>query len=336
MAVSEHNQYGAGDHLPVGVLTMRGAAGHWFFLNLQYEFEDAICDEAQAPLLPIEQLARLGACRSIWLRKSRTEFPVSVDTLYVVAMTPDRFWLDRFRDWRKRCGRVCVYLFDSWPVASVVESIRKSGMNEVDLIYASFPEGAEYLRGKVTPEVRYLPQGVDRRWFKPGPAARSIFCTAFARQEEGFLKEAIAWCEDRHHLLVRSTESGSFRRDWVDVQTQYAALMRHSHYSLCWSNSNRPHWERDYRIDPLTTRHLQILATGAIYIGTPPACNEWVSWWPDDPCLDVRAFNQDPHQVFAHAEQNKESLRARARTLADIVHEQHTWHHRAKTMAAGV
>lgn len=319
-------------HHDAGIITLRHAAGHWFFLNLQYELEDALVEVAGGSLLRVEELERQGTRRG-WLRHNRVVFPVSVDKLFIVAMSPARCWLDRFEGWRKQCGDVTAYLFDAWPVESVLQEIIRGPLNDVDVLYVSFPEAVDFYAGKIKPEVRYLPQGFDQRWFRPGPGDRSIYCTALARQDENFLRGAIDWCEARDRLLLRSTDSGAFRRDWMDVQTNYAAMLRHSRYSLCWSNRDRKDWSEKCGIDPVTARHFHILATGAIYVGTPPECVEWKRFFPEDPCVDVRDFGGDTGKVFAYLDENYGELAGRAADLAKALQAKHSWHARASEMA---
>jgi hypothetical protein len=106
--------------MDAAVLTLRQDAGHWFFLNLQYELEDALAEVGGMPLIPFNRLQAAGTRRR-WYGRTKMMFPCSIRILFVVAMSSARCWLDRFEGWRKQCGKVGAYLFDAWPVESVLD-----------------------------------------------------------------------------------------------------------------------------------------------------------------------------------------------------------------------
>lgn len=327
----------------IGVTTIRNGPAYHFSLHLQFELEDAFCRAAGArlihlppsptPTLPFRALRKVG----LDPKTAIPEIEDGLDLLVIPCLSPLWVRLDHVRNWRKNCKKVVYYLFDSWPRLERARCLRGTFVDEVDLLAVSFHESLPLFRQLFGDRVHYIPQATDphRFCFKPPP--RGIFCNAPARQHEDFLARTKAYCRQRDLLCVYTSVHGNCRRSWQDTQDLYAELMRNSKYSLNWSAKTYPDWATRVQVDPTTARWFQAAAAGCIMVGMPPESADWPMLFPDNPCVDVRRFENDPTRVFDHLEGClQDELVGKAAALSRHVLARHTWYNRVHQILTAI
>lgn len=327
----------------IAVTSVRRTCQH-FSMKMACDFEDAFCECTGAELIelptPPADLRRTLARKLSWFPKlHHPAIDGGLDLLVIICMAPNQVTpLDYIHAWRRQCKRVVLYLFDCWPTPRMMNQLRKTFAEQVDLLALSFAESVPIYADAFGVRTEWVPQAVNPRRFRDRPGPRPVFACAMGRQLEPFFEDARRYCAEHDLFFLYQGEIGGYRRSWQASYDLYASILRHSQYVLNWSGkATHAKWAEDFRIDPLTCRWFEAAAAGGIQIGIPPDSPSFAQVFPDAPFVDVREFGGEAAAVFEHLRtRDQGELAYKAAALAKHVCRRHTWYNRVQQILAAV
>jgi hypothetical protein len=282
----------------LAILSQRGLSSHLARCG-GYEFEDVLCDSfpgtrlyAPRPNSSIQTglkiKARLAPTGSFDGRLDRVLAVEEVDEhevlLAVMGQVRDLTLLGAMKDWRRKSRYAICWIHELW-----IEDIpRLRGLLRVleqfDLVICSLYYTAEKLREDLkSPEVMYLPWGVDTLEFAPvmEPSLRPIHVTNLGGVAEVTHQSILDYAKQIDGFYFYDTEKGGTReaRSPSEHRFRYANILKRSKYFLCHLakiKSDEPGAQLEFGL-----RYFEGLAAGCVILGSrksTPAFEAFLGW----------------------------------------------------------
>lgn len=221
-----------------------------------------------------------------------------------------------------------VYLFDVWPAVwdRVEAFLEHFGVAHA---FVSARQSADHLRGRVSTQIHWLPEGLDPAPFRHRPMAeRDIDVLQMGRRYNRYHDQIVEPLAARgavyRYEVVRGQIIFPTHADLVD------GLSR-SKISVCVPSSIT-HPERSGTVETMTLRYLQSMASRCLIVGHAPA--EMVDLFGYNPVVEIDLH--DPAGQLVHLLGAIDRYEPLIERNYQALHSAHTWAHRWAAMSEAV
>jgi hypothetical protein len=280
-----------------------------YYVPWIYEFEDVAAEIDAVDLLtptapPRSRLGKLGHMIENRGRIALGLYPdsglpeVTIDRDYelffaFLVFATDAAMLKQLKGLRERCRRAVCVLMEAW--SSNIERDRTSLQVlqdlEFDRVYLTHRSALPELARTVRRPCDFFPFGIDCHRFTPYPKAplRSVDCYSMGRRSDVTHRALVQLAEKNPHFFyiydTVAKQGDAFRftvSDWKEHRNLVAAMIKRTRYFIAYG----PRFRNDGRLgqdDSLSPRLFEGAASGAVVLGIPPDCPEYVENfdWPD-------------------------------------------------------
>lgn len=271
---------------------------------------------------------RLGRGYPSWLSRPLPK----TDVLLVCGMGPGDVWaLDTWRDWRRRARRVVFYTVDCYPWQDrwFQDDFAAHG---VDLLLVAFRDSVERLRPKVGCRVEWLPFAVEAGLFSGACVRRDCWVFSFGRVWQPHRESLEHEARRRGKAMVVAGPQELKGADAQDRHRRWLAdQLGRSVFSLCYAVPDTSP-DRAAGISPVTTRYFEVMAAGAIPVGTRPG-PEFEELFPyPDAMVEVPLDRDAIVPALDELERRPDRMETMRRRNVEHVLKDHTWDRRAERL----
>lgn len=338
------------------VLSLRASA-HQVWLASQFELEDVVTavDDVRLVAPTGRVLSPTGAVRhglanrarrTVGLPRRRPVVPpdevVDAELFFAVFAAPHEIGvLPSVRRQVERSAVKVAYVIELWApqLPGARDYLRQlRGFDHIFLFNRDAIPAVEEITGV---PCSYLPTAVDAERFAPTVPApeRTIDVTSYGRRlpvtHEALRREMAS---GRLHYSYDTVRGAFDVTDHVEHRDALAATLQRSRYAVVYKNNDEP--ERVQRTggeESLTNRYFEVLAAGAVMLGSAPDVPDFVACfdWPDA-VVPIPAPAPDVAEVIAGLD--ADPGRTAAARLAGITGSlrRHDWAHRWQEVLAAV
>ena len=313
-----------------------------------YEFEDVVHSVDRVDLLAppsqnTSELQHLTHRAKNIVRKSVGRLPIGdiepiaierdYDLLFAVLQFPwQAIYLNRLKDWRRRCRKSACFLAESWTTMLTNSANFFRILSEVDYIFTHSEISAAALSHFLGKRCYCLPFAVDTERFSPGllNPARSIDVLGIGRTSPG-VHQALLELTYRGNLFYHFDTAQTFQvRDYLEHRVMLAELLKRSRFCLAYKH-NVSMAQLTGGDEALAPRFFEAAAAGAVTLGIPPDCSEYRACfdWQDaivhfpyepDRLEEILSTLDDQPERLASASRNNSPVAQAARLGQSLEH----------------
>ena len=221
--------------------------------------------------------------------------------------------------------RACFYV-DPW--RPILERIRRADQCfRNDIAFIPYREAVDVLRPGSRPgRYLHLPFAADTTVFRDRGLERDIDILSMGRRYEPLHQAILAFAE-ANGLNYMYRERTGFISDPMEL----GRLASRARYFVCTPTDLNP-WRSTGGFSPLVMRYFEGLAAGSRLLGALPQSGEYQAILPRDAILEVAIDGSDFAARFARDNAEEERWRPRVQAASDLVHREHGWDARARTI----
>jgi hypothetical protein len=346
---------------PRVVLLTGREARHRVWHASQYEFEDVIAavDDvrmlapssapersrtARARLARMAGTARDKAARLVDLppRVPVLDEPAPADLFFGVFAAPHELLaLEAVRHHVDACRTKVAFVVEMWEPGLPTYRHALRHLRGFDHVFVFNRAVLPAVRDLTGAACSYLPTATDALRFAPASIddPRPIDVSSHGQRLSGTHAALVASAEARHLYYAFDTVEGPF--DVVDHREHRLALaqqLQHSRYGVVYRNNESPaRLRRTGGEEALTNRQFEVLAAGAVMLGTRPAVADFDSAfdWPDS-IVEIPAPAPQIEDIVAQLDLQPERMRAARGAGVHASLTRHDWSHRWRTVLDAV
>ena len=310
----------------LGIFSLRGLSTH-VSRCLGYEFEDLLCSslprtKLYAPRLNPSirtglkikaRLAQTGSFGGVFDNVLAIEQVDEHEVLLAaIGGLQDLALLGAIKDWRRK-SRYAICRLDELNVEELPRLRRfLPVLEQFDLVFCSEYYTAEKLREELkSPDVMYLPPGVDTLGFAPvmEPSIRPIDATNLGSIADATHKGLLEYAKQIEGFYFYDTLKGRFEaRSPSEHRFRYANILKRSKYFLChFAKMRSAEPPRQLEFGP---RYSEGIAAGCVLLGSwksTPAFETYLGW--EDAVIEMPFECPNPSEILRLLDSQADRLR---------------------------